>query len=258
MPSPPECQQPQPSEAGTANPNQAADTNPLQPPGRATPRCQSVLSLSEIDSDSDMGFEVVAPRTMQKPAANLRLPPQGKITNLIVGDSNLRQLNRRRIDPSGATHIRTLSGAKVGDLTRSLALCEARPDVQRVLMHVGTNDCGSRRPLDNILKDYDALLTEVPRVFPAASVAVTAVVPQTGCSASLLTAVNRGLRDLCRKHGAQLLTDKAFNTTTTAFPTELFQKDHYHLHSGTASKDIHVPAHQVRRAPCPLRAQQPI
>ena len=59
---------------------------------------------------------------------------------LLIGDSNLRKVERRRLDRSGGTHVRTFPGATVNNVTASLSKRFPRNDVKTVIIHVGGND----------------------------------------------------------------------------------------------------------------------
>ena len=75
----------------------------------------------------------------EKDIRPLRLP-QEAVHTLLIGDSNLRKVDRRGLDRSGGTHVRTFPGATVSGMTASLSKRSPRDDVRTVVMHVGGND----------------------------------------------------------------------------------------------------------------------
>ena len=60
---------------------------------------------------------------------------------LITGDSNLKNVARRRIDSTGNTHVRTFRGATVAQLTNIISTGACYYQVEQVVVAIGTNDC---------------------------------------------------------------------------------------------------------------------
>ena len=79
-------------------------------------------------------------RSRQVPPS-LRLPKEGSLAALLIGDSNLRHVDRRRLDQNGKIHVRTVGGATAGDFSASLTNQSPREDTSHVIVHIGTNDC---------------------------------------------------------------------------------------------------------------------
>ena len=62
-------------------------------------------------------------------------------SKLITGDSNLKNVTRRRIDSTGNTHVRTFRGATVAQLINIISTGACCPQVEQVAVTTGTNDC---------------------------------------------------------------------------------------------------------------------
>ena len=97
-----------------------------------------------------------------------------------LGDSNLRRINKRRLDRTGVTEVRTLPGTDVTRLTTLIAESGSFPEVGKVVLSVGTNDVNPQRiSADSFKKRYKKLIDTALSHFPNAQVAVTAIPPQT-------------------------------------------------------------------------------
>ena len=115
---------------------------------------------------------------MGGPKFKIHVPRSGSIHNFVIGDCNLRTIDRKRIDRTGKTHVRTMSGARVSDVTASLGACAVRDDVGRIILHVGGNDIHKQYSAEEMQTDFKELVAEVTRVFPKAEVSTTALLPR--------------------------------------------------------------------------------
>ena len=120
--------------------------------------------------------------------------------NFIIGDSNLRTIERKRLDKIGKTHVRTMAGAKVADVTASLKTCSARNDVRRIVLHVGGNDVRKHYTTDDLKADFQQLLSQVKRVFSTVDIAVTALLHRKPVPTSFTNVLNSALGDVCVKN----------------------------------------------------------
>ena len=75
-----------------------------------------------------------------EPKFKIHVPKKGNIHKFVTGGWNLRTIERKRLDRTGKTHVRTVAGARVLDVTASLKACYVRDDVRRVVLHVRGND----------------------------------------------------------------------------------------------------------------------
>ena len=104
-------------------------------------------------------------RSRVDPIFKIHIPRSGSIQNFVISDSNLRIVDRRRLDRTGKTHVRTMPGARVSDVTASLRACAVRDDVRRVILHVGGNDIHKQYSAQDLETDFKELVAEVTHVF---------------------------------------------------------------------------------------------
>ncbi|KAK7113000.1 hypothetical protein V1264_012368 [Littorina saxatilis] len=124
----------------------------------------------------------------------LRLPTS--CTCLLIGDSNLRRVSRRRLDRSGQTEVRTLSGITTPQLTTVIASSNTFPDVRKIVLHVGTND--DIQNTSELPSNYKTLLSEISLRFPNAVIFVAAIPPQAQRKVTRqILQVNTKLASLC-------------------------------------------------------------
>ena len=101
-------------------------------------------------------------------------------THLLLGDSNMKNVIRRRLDKSGCTEVRTYRGASTKTLTEIIKKCpHLYPDVEKVSICIGTNDC-SRQSLDGqtLLDDIEYLIDVTKKIFTSASICIISIPPQ--------------------------------------------------------------------------------
>ena len=73
----------------------------------------------------------------------LKISPDCK--NLLLGDSNMKNINRRKLDRTGQTEIRTYRGARIQTVTAIINKCQQQyPQVDKVTFCIGTNNCSGR------------------------------------------------------------------------------------------------------------------
>ena len=161
----------------------------------------------------------------------LKLPPEGSVSTLIVGDSNLRKIGKRRFDRSGQTHVLTLPGLTTNKLTSILDKQKTRSDVKHVICHVGTNDLSELKANNKALLDnYSLLIDSIKRAFPMATIGLTGLIPRKGIQLQTVLGMNKTIQSLCQRKGVTLIGDKTmFFSNTNSFPHYLFQGDKVHL-----------------------------
>ena len=102
---------------------------------------QLSTNKTAADSSADSTIpDIRVNRSTQVPPS-LRLPKEGSLAALLIGDSSLRHVDRRRLDQNGKIHVRTVGGATAGDFSASLTNQSPREDTSHVIVHTGTNDC---------------------------------------------------------------------------------------------------------------------
>ena len=160
-------------------------------------------------NDSDSEFESIPPlpHQSQKPKENVIKPNYLKVPqtckNLLLGDSNMKNVQRKRFDRSGQTEIRTFRGASIKTLDNIIQKCSYEyPQVQKVSICIGTIDC-TRNPIDKeqMMEDYDRLITTTRKIFPNASICILSIPPQSIPKANkFICTFNNQLYTLARRH----------------------------------------------------------
>ena len=182
---------------------------------------QRDAELDRVDPDLHMSakFHIVFPR-------------REHVTNFIIGDSNVKGIQRVRLDRSGQTHIRTMPGATIQDVTQSLQVCSTQPNIQRVVVHIGGNDTYRHTTQEQMRPSYERLCDQLQRVFPCASIALTAILPRKRVPISVTHALNKALSDICNKRKLCFLSDASFLESDCETPSwYLFSGDRVHLNS---------------------------
>ena len=167
---------------------------------------------------------------------SLKLPSRCK--NLLIGDSNLKNVKRRQLDSSGQTHVRTYRGCHVESLTRIIDNSEFEyPSVQKVSFCVGTNDC-QQPTIDEevILHKLESLVKTSKSVFPNASIAINAIPPQGRAKVNTHIAhLNTKIANLCRHNNIKFLSCDSLWThvsaTTGQIDQGLILPDGIHFHN---------------------------
>lgn len=168
------------------------------------------------------------------PKFKIHLPPPGRVTNFIIGDSNLKNIDRQRLDRTGRTHVRTMPGARVSDITASLKHSARRDDIKRVAVLVGGNDLCKDTPKETLLTDFSNLLPELKRVFPCAKLAVSALLPKKPVPLHVIIALNREIQRLCAEVGVVYFIEPRFVSRGTVVKS-CFSSDGVHLSSSGLS-----------------------
>ena len=97
------------------------------------------------------------------PKFKIHIPRSGSVHNFFIGDSNFRTTDRKRLDRTGKTHVRTTPGARMPDVAASLRACAVRDDVRRIILHVGGNDIHKQYSAEYLETDFHELVAEVTR-----------------------------------------------------------------------------------------------
>ena len=132
--------------------------------------------------------------------------PSTPACTLVIGDSNLRHLKPRRMDPLGQTSVRTLPGITINKLCSKLKDGEVQGHFSKVIMHVGTNDVRNFRSATEIVQDMRELIKQCRRTLNCSSIAVTEILPQFYDGQRYNpTNENREIKKLCTSMNVQWL-----------------------------------------------------
>ena len=99
---------------------------------------------------------ILYPPAKYRPLPSVHSSCSEVCSKLIIGDSNLKNVARRRIDSTGNTHVRTIRSATVAQLTNIISTGACYPQVEQGVVAIGTNDCAGNMPCD-IAADYQKL-----------------------------------------------------------------------------------------------------
>ena len=150
-------------------------------------------------------------------------------TQVLIGDSNLRKVDRKRLDPDGKTFVRSIGGLTILKATGMLHHTESREDITNVCVHVGTNDIDQGKSQNEIIKDTRLLISELKKTFPSANIGLTGMLPQKGIPSKRILELNQRLENLIKDENLVFLWDKQDFFGKDSFPTHLFEKDKYHM-----------------------------
>ena len=159
----------------------------------------------------------ITPKPIQHPKSDhsnttrsLRLPPDS--SNVIIGDSNLKDINMKRLNPSGKTQVRTYRGTTVTELTNILYDTQPNHSIQKVVVHVGSNDVTSfnHHSEVNISHEYNDLFSAAATTFPSAEIALSAIPPQKPWkNSAVCERINREIKAVCNERQATFLPHAA-------------------------------------------------
>ena len=129
-------------------------------------------------------------------------------TNVLIGDSNMRNIKKKWLDKSGATEVRTFPGASIKKLRDIIDSSDyAYPFVKKVTLCAGTIDC-NRSYIDcqRITSDVTNLLDIAKEIFPNAVISFTAIPPQSNHKINTnIVSVNTAIRKLLANTKYQFL-----------------------------------------------------
>ena len=132
-----------------------------------------------------------------------------KCKNILVGDSNMKNVIRKKLDRTGRTEVRTYRGATVKILSDIIEKSTTYfPHVEKITVCVGTNDC-SRGEINEttLLNNFDHLIKVIKEVFPNAIINFLAIPHMKNAKANkFLMQVNRKLKKLVIDRGALFRT----------------------------------------------------
>ena len=175
-----------------------------------TPSIKQCESLSSLDSTTyfdDKHRKTSQSRLYQNDENVIRrnaLKISRQCKNILIGDSNLKHVNRRRLDRSGNTEVRTFRGATVKVLTEIFKRCPVNyPEVEKVSISIGTNNC-SRQMVDGeiIVAEMDGMIDVVKQIFPSAAICILSIPPQKKPAVNrYIRKVNKSLKSICENKG---------------------------------------------------------
>ena len=172
------------------------------------------LSTNKTAADSSADstiLDIRVNRSRQVPPS-LRLPKEGSLAALLIGDSNLRHVDRRRLNQNRKIHVRTVGEATAGDFSASLTNQSPREDTRHVIVHIGTNDCSdTNHDKQLVTVSFLALAKQLVRVFPKAVIAFTSILPLNSRYTQALENTSQMLSNMCSSYGFVYLLEPTFS-----------------------------------------------
>ena len=100
--------------------------------------------------------------------------------HILIGDTNMQTLSKKRFDPSGATEIRTFKGANIRKVWKTIeSTQDSFPKVESVTFCLGAVDCNKDYINEKlVVSDIEILLASAKKVFPNASFSFLSIPPQ--------------------------------------------------------------------------------
>ena len=123
--------------------------------------------------------------------------------NVLFGDSNMRSINRQRLDSKKETEVRTFKGASINSLKDIISTSKTTyPKVEKVTICIGSVDC-ARRYIDGDTthNDYLNLISTIKSIFTSAEIAIVSIPPQRNPQSNkAIKQVNHILKTLARNN----------------------------------------------------------
>jgi hypothetical protein len=129
-------------------------------------------------------------------------------TKLIIGDSNLKHINMKRLNAEREIQVLTMSGARINTVQQAFAATDRTRSIKKVVLHAGTNNIAGRHSdtIEQCIEEYKVLLDTVRDKMPDAKIAVSSIPPLKPWGKSKVAhALNMELMDLCRAKKAVFL-----------------------------------------------------
>ena len=182
------------------------------------------------DSSADSAMPDIRVNRSRQVPPSLRLPKEGSLDALLIGDSNLRHVDRRRLDQNGKIHVRTVGGATAGDFSASLTNQSPREDTSHVIVHIGTNDCSDTNYDKQLVTvSFRALAKQLVRVFPKAAIAFTSILPLNSGYTQAIEDTNQMLSSMCSSYGFVYLLEPTFSVKQPRHKLKQLFSDVVHL-----------------------------
>ena len=186
------------------------------------------------DSSADSTIPDIRMNRSRQVPPSLRLPKEGSLAALLIGNSNLRHVDRRRLDQNGKIHVRTVLGATAGDFSASLTNQSPREDTSRVTVHTGTNDCsGTNYDKHLFAVSFRELAKQLVRVFPKAAIAFTSILPLNSGYTQAIEDTNQMLSSMCSSYGFVYLLEPTFCVKQSRHKLKQLISDVVHLNQRT-------------------------
>ena len=181
-----------------------------------------------IEFDEETNVKLTAPTSFHKPnSSGLRIPKKAR--TIVIGDSNLKKVNSKRLDQTGKTFVKSIAGLTIESLTDIISSTQTCTEITRIVAHVGTNDIDMGKSETSIMENMKTLASQIGKTFPEATLAFTGIIPQKGKKLLDISSLNDQLKHYFNELGIDFIFQKRDFFARNAFPSHLFNKDKYHL-----------------------------
>ena len=174
--------------------------------------------LQELDDEEDetsiIKHHALSQRIQPKFENTSKTPTlylPGSCIDLVVGDSSLKDVNKRGVDASGGTEIRTFRGASIVKLNNIVKSCnESFPQVENVIVSAGSTECrGKVIECSDIIHNCSTLASSIHEKFPNATLSFMSIPPIRNNKAnSNISQVNNKLKRFCQKNDIEFIESK--------------------------------------------------
>ena len=171
---------------------------------------QLSTNKTAADSSADSTIPDIRVNRSRQVPPSLRLPKECSLAALLIGDSNLRHVDRRRLDQNGKSMSGRLRAAV--DFSASLTNQSPREYTSHVIVHIGTTDCsGTNYDKQLVTVSFWALAKQLVRVFPKAAIAFTSILRLNSGYTQAIEDTNQMLSSMCFSYGFVYLLEPTFS-----------------------------------------------
>ncbi|KAK6183083.1 hypothetical protein SNE40_010629 [Patella caerulea] len=168
--------------------------------------------------------------------------PLSGVKNVVLSSSMLKDLSPKRLDFSGNTEVRSISGAGVNDMYNYIARV-GRPmtSVKSVLLLIGSNDCSnlSLDALPALELAYDDLISILKVKFPLARISFLELLPrflealprEDSVFNDRVKDVNKVLKRVCTSNNCDLIKTSHYFFQSNGGVKKYLYVDHTHLNA---------------------------
>ena len=171
-----------------------------------------VESVEDLTSKNELLAAQVASLTTELSSSKHNVPstqptqPTQRAPNLLIGASTIRDI--ACTDPK-RLYVVSRGGSKSGDILKILK--EMKPNsYEDITIHVGTNDCTTRYPVDKICANFKEMATQAKRVSKTGHVSFSSITLSVDdlSAAAKGAEVNEGMKRVAEESGCQYICNQ--------------------------------------------------
>ena len=145
----------------------------------------------------DLGNKYIEASYEERSQSNyLKIPKHSK--SILIGDSNLKNVIKHKLDKSGETEIRSYRGHSSVNIKQKLQNSKSTyHQIEKVSLCIGTVDVLQKYSCNEITNNYKSMLSEVEMTFPNAKICIISIPPtKDGKTNLFIKRVNMNLQKL--------------------------------------------------------------